>query len=64
LGETLKAELQKIVDALTQLNLDFSGWVPVPNDGGAALKTAVTAGFVTKPQADLSTVLSEGVKNN
>jgi hypothetical protein len=58
LGTTLKGELQKIVDQLTQLALDFSTWVPVPNDGGAALKTQVTAGFLTKPSAILLSILS------
>jgi hypothetical protein len=61
LGNTLKIELQKIVDALTQLNTDFTTWVVAPNDGGAALKTKVMAGFVTKAQAVLTGILSTGV---
>lgn len=58
LGTTLKTELQKIVDALTQLNSDFSTWTVVAQDGGAALKTLVMAGFVTKAQAALTSILS------
>lgn len=34
------------VDAeLTALKAVFNGWTPVPNDGGAALKTAMTSGW-------------------
>jgi len=32
----------------TQLKTDFNAWTPVPNDGGAALKTILSAGFLTK----------------
>jgi len=59
LGDTLKTEIQKIIDQLTQLRQDFSTWSVTPNDGGLALKTAVSAGFATKPDADLSNVLSD-----
>jgi hypothetical protein len=62
LGNTLKTELQKVVDQLTQLNADFTAWVPVPNDGGAALKTVLGTGFLTKPQALLTSILSLFVK--
>ena len=58
LGDTLKTQLQKTVDALTQLQTDFNAWTPVPNDGGAALKAIVSAGFVTKVLSDLSGILS------
>ena len=62
LGDTTKTELQKIVDQLTQLKSDFSSWVVVPNDGGAALKAKVAAGFNTKPSANLSNILSQNHK--
>ena len=62
LGDTTKMQLQKIVDQLTQLRNDFNTWTPVPEDGGAALKTKVTAGFLTKPSADLSSILSQNHK--
>jgi hypothetical protein len=62
LGDTTKTQLQKIVDQLTQLKSDFSTWTPVPNDGGAALKTKIAAGFNTKPSADLSQILSQNHK--
>lgn len=32
----------------TQLKTDFTAWTPVPNDGGAALKTILSAGFLTQ----------------
>lgn len=61
LGDTLKTELQKTIDALTQLQQDFSTWVVVPNDGGAALKAKVMAGFAIKPMSSLTEILSEGI---
>ena len=33
-------KVNKIEDDINTLKQDFSTWVPVPNDGGAALKTA------------------------
>lgn len=59
LGDTLKTEIQKMIDQITQLRQDFTSWIVNPQDGGQALKTAVTSGFVTKPDADLSNVLSD-----
>lgn len=61
-GDTAKPELQKNVDALTQLKTDLTAWVPVPTDGGAALKTILSAGFLTKSFADLNDILSERIK--
>jgi len=57
-GDTLKTELQKNVDALNQLQTDFTTWVPVPNDGGAALKTILSTGFLVKSIATLANILS------
>ena len=61
-GDELKTQLQKNVDALTQLQTDFNSWTPVPNDGGAALKTILTSGFLTKAIASLTDILSELIK--
>lgn len=58
LGDTLKTELQKNVDALTQLQTDFSSWTPAPNDGGLALKTILSSGFLTEIIASLANILS------
>ena len=42
--------LSNLVGAqLDALKTAISGWTPVPNDGGAALKTALTALFATWP---------------
>lgn len=38
-----KAQLNKIETDITSLKNAFNAWVPVANDGGAALKTATTA---------------------
>lgn len=62
LGDTAQTQLQKIVDQLAQLKNDFAGWVVIPNDGGAALKAKIAAGFALKPDADLSQILSENHK--
>ena len=62
LGDTIQTQLQKIVDQLTQLKTDFSTWVVVPMDGGAALKAKIAAGFALKPSADLSQILSSNHK--
>lgn len=61
-GDTTKTELQKNIDALTQLQTDFTNWIPVPNDGGAALKALLTPGFLTKTLASLTDMLSERIK--
>ncbi len=62
LGDTLKTELQKNVDALTTLQTNFSTWVPVPSDGGASLKAILATGFLTKPIASLLSILSTLIK--
>lgn len=62
LGDTLKTELQNNVDALIALQLDFGTWTPVPNDGGLALKTILSAGFLTETIASLTNILSERIK--
>ena len=61
-GDTLKPELQKIIDALAQLQTDFTAWVPVPMDGGLVLKTILTGGFLIKLLGSLTDMLSERIK--
>ena len=58
LGDTAKTELQKNINALTQLQADFTSWTPVANDGGAALKTLLTNGFLNETLANLTNILS------
>ncbi len=62
LGDTLRTELQHNVDALVKLQQDFGTWVPVPNDGGAALATILSTGFLTETIASLTNILSERIK--
>lgn len=61
-GDTAKTELQKNIDALTQLQTDFTSWTPVAMDGGAALKAIISAGFGLSPLASLANILSEKIK--
>ena len=61
-GDELKTQLQKNVDALTQLQSDFTTWTPVPNDGGLALKTLLGTGFLTNQITSLTNILSEVIK--
>lgn len=61
LGDTAKTELDKDKDAMTELQSAITGWTPVPNDGGAALKAAL-ATFLAKPMANYSSILSEDIK--
>ena len=50
LGDSVKSELTKHLDLISTLQSVIGSWTPVPNDGGAKLKTDLTAaGFFTKP---------------
>lgn len=60
-GDTFKTELDKDVDALSELQSAMSTWTPVPMDGGAALKTAITT-FLGLPMASTSDILSDKIK--
>jgi phage baseplate assembly protein V len=60
-GDTFKTELDKDIDAMTTLQAGINAWVPVPNDGGAALKTAL-ATFLAKPMASSANILSTKIK--
>lgn len=56
---SLLFELQLDVDAMTELQSAISGWTPVANDGGAALKTALSS-FLSFTMADFTLILEEG----
>jgi phage baseplate assembly protein gpV len=60
-GDTCKAELEKDQTLMQTLQSSMSGWVPVPNDGGAALKAALSA-FFALAQANYSNILSTKIK--
>lgn len=56
-GATDFVALASLVKALfDQLHSDFSGWTVVPNDGGAALKAKLSAGFLTLSTAVAATI--------
>lgn len=44
----LKAEMEKTKELVDGLKSVLTGWTPVPNDGGAALKAYATAQLATK----------------
>lgn len=48
-GLDFVAQAGKIDQIIAGIMSVFSGWTPVPNDGGAALKTAWSAQFPTPP---------------
>ena len=65
-------KLQELTDRLNeyealfnQLKTDLSSWTPVPNDGGAALKTIVSSGYLTKtvPTSAVSDFENKEVKH-
>ena len=52
----LLTELKLDSDAMTELQTAITGWSPVPEDGGAALKTALTT-FLSLVMADYTKIL-------
>lgn len=63
LGDTFKTELDKHKKLIQDLQTAFTTWTPVPNDGGAALKTAA-ATFLADPLPDYSSILSSKIKGS
>ena len=60
-GTTAKPEMDKDQNLMNVLQTSINAWVPVPNDGGAALKTALTA-WLLLPQANYANILSNTIK--
>lgn len=60
-GDTAKTELDKESANMTALKAAISGWTPVANDGGAALKTALAA-FLALTTENYSNILSTKIK--
>lgn len=56
----LVAKLNTLESDLNTLKTVFTGWTPVPNDGGAALKTAAATWFGQQ----LSTTVEDDLKND
>lgn len=63
-GTTAKIEMTKDQVLMQTLQAAISAWTPIPNDGGAALKTALSASFLTLPQASYSDILSTTIKGS
>jgi hypothetical protein len=57
-GNILKAELEKDKNAMRVLQAALTAWTPVPEDGGAALKSALV-GFLAMQMADYENINSE-----
>jgi hypothetical protein len=62
-GAEFVALATKVLTELTALKAAILGWTPVPNDGGAALKTALTLLF-TGPPVWPGSVASEVLKSD
>lgn len=58
----LKTQLDKNTLILEKMQQVFTNWTPVPNDGGASLKSLVTQ-FIGLQRADLSNIQNEKVKH-
>ncbi len=58
----LKTQVDKNTAILEQVQQAFELWTPVPNDGGAALKT-IAAAFTQLPRADLSGIENDKIKH-
>ena len=60
-GDTAKTEMDKDQALMNALQTSINVWVPVPGDGGIALKTAL-AGFLGLGQANYANILSDKIK--
>lgn len=60
-AKELKTQIDKNTDAIKELQNVLNSWVPVSQDGGAALKNLLSA-FVSKPTADLNNIENETIK--
>ena len=60
-GDTAKTEMDKDQALMNALQTSINVWVPVPGDGGTALKTAL-AGFLGLGQANYANILSDKIK--
>lgn len=59
----LQQEIAKLNTYLNTIKQTFSSWVPVPNDGGAALKTAMVSALASQQTADLSQAGNDKIKH-
>jgi hypothetical protein len=61
-AKEIKIQIDKNTEAIKDLQQIFNNWVPVSNDGGAALKALVTS-FITKQTANLENIESTTIKH-
>jgi hypothetical protein len=59
----LQQEIAKLNSYLNAIKQTFSTWVPVPSDGGAALKAAMNAALSSQQGADLSNAGNDKIKH-
>lgn len=59
----LRTEIDKLNSYLNTIKQTFSTWVPVPNDGGSALKVAMNSALASQQTADLSGVGNDKIKH-
>lgn len=57
-----EASINELKDSLTELKQIFTSWTPVPNDGGAALKTSVSGWSSTPLIEDITGAKFDEVK--
>lgn len=58
----LKKQIDKNTAILKKIQQVFTNWVPVPSDGGAALKSQVTQ-FISLPTANLENIENQKIKH-
>jgi hypothetical protein len=61
--ETLKTELAKTNALLDAIKNVLTTWIPVPSDGGAALKAAATSALASLTSGDFSSIENNKVKH-
>lgn len=58
----LKKQINKNTALLKKIQLAFQSWTPIPNDGGAALKTLAST-FTAMQTADLTSIENPNIKH-
>jgi hypothetical protein len=62
-NQKLQAQIEKLNANFKILENIFDTWVPVPNDGGAALKVVAVSALQAMQEADLGDVTNDKVKH-
>ena len=61
-AKELKMQADKNTLILEKIQTVFANWTPIPNDGGASLKSLVTQ-FISLNRSDLSNIENETIKH-